>query len=179
MNPLPNPLSLSTAILVGMLLIGCSTADSGTHSTSSATSTSSNPTGSSTGKGSDSSAKGGNSLKPQDVFTKPKAFVKIPFEGEVIEVNVILTDIFPNKRAKDGIAALQVGDIPTAKVAFEDAVRENMDRHTHQFALAVCLEALGDYAEAKKRYAEANRIKSGDGHFDAQAGLKRIAARGQ
>ena len=164
--------SLAVSLLSAALIGGCATTGGGAGG-SSTTTVATDQTAPAAGK------KSGNSLRPTDVFTKPKAVAKIPFEGESIEVNVILTDFFPNKRAKDGVAALQVGDIAAARKAFEDAVREDGNRHTHRFALAVCLETLGEYPAAKTHYTEANRLKGGEGLFDAQAGLKRIAARGR
>ena len=80
-------------------------------------------------------------------------------------------------RAKAGISALQIKDWKNAVVEFQQAVVAKPNSWQYHFALGVSAEAAGDYVLARKEYVEANRIKGGDGHFDSQAGLKRLNAR--
>ncbi|MFO1501109.1 MAG: hypothetical protein U1G07_22420 [Verrucomicrobiota bacterium] len=114
------------------------------------------------------------------IFNPSQANVKIPFEGTEAEVVVKLSHFPANQHALDGIAALQTAQWDVALTHFQAALQEKPNNWSYHFALAVTQELKGNYPEAKNHYLEANRLKGGkEGYFDAQAGLKRIEARGQ
>jgi hypothetical protein len=111
---------------------------------------------------------------------RPRASLKIPSEGKEVDVDVELKGgglLGLNKQAKAGIAALQIGEHKTAVEEFSAAVKDKPKNESYQFALAVAMELTGDYAGAKKHYAEANKLAGGAGSAAAQAGLKRLEAR--
>lgn len=110
-------------------------------------------------------------------FSRETATVEVPFRGDVAKVEIKLAHFPANQNAVDGLNALQNEDLQTALSRFRTAVEERPDNWTYQFALAVTLEALGEYDEARRHYENTNLLRGKDGYFDADAGLKRIEAR--
>jgi tetratricopeptide (TPR) repeat protein len=112
-------------------------------------------------------------------FVQHNAVVKIPFEGDFAEVSVRVHNFPANLHANNGIAALQTQQWDRAVDELKLAVAEKPNKASFRFALGVAHEARGEYAEAKEQYLKANERSGDEGLFDAQAGLKRIEARGQ
>jgi tetratricopeptide (TPR) repeat protein len=109
---------------------------------------------------------------------RPEAIVKVPFGEDHGAVLVRLNGPSANNaHAVRGIRALQNGEWSQARESFKEAVRENPEDGSSQFALGVAFELLGEYPDARRAYLEADRLSAGDGDLDAQAGLRRLTLR--
>lgn len=114
----------------------------------------------------------------KETFSRENATVKVPFQGDVARVVVKLSHFPANQNAVDGLNALQREDFAAAEAKFQLAIADKPDNWSYHFALGVIFEATGKFPEAKREYENTNLLKGKGGYFDAEAGLKRIAARG-
>ncbi|HEY2366829.1 MAG TPA: tetratricopeptide repeat protein, partial [Polyangiaceae bacterium] len=102
---------------------------------------------------------GGSDTPANDAHTQPTATATETAPTATSTGNGTSSGKAPSADMSRGIAALQNGDYPTAKSAFEAAITANArDADAHHY-LAVTLEKTNDKAGAEREYKAALAIK--------------------